>query len=488
MGTKFDVNIVGAGPNGLTAGIVLAAHGMSVRIYELDKEPGGGLRTLPLTLPGFQHDHCSGVHPMGFLSPIFRQLKLEDCGLEWIQPDYSAAHPMDEGPAGMLQKSIDATASSLGSDADRYRSIFNSLHQNFERLLSDVLQPPSIEKSFLNLARFGMHALWPAKSWANSIFHEENTKALFAGCAAHSILPLEKYGTAAVGLIFLLAGHAVNWPIAKGGSSSIAKALVKRLHQQGGAITCNTRITRLSDLPAARATVFDLSPTQLSQIAGEDLPKRYLKALSRYVYGPSVFKIDYALSGAVPWGDPNCAKASTVHLGGTLDEIAASERDAWNGIKSEAPFVMFCQQSNFDSSRAPEGKQTGYAYCHVPYNSDLDYTKAIERQIERFAPGFQDCIIQRHTTSPRGFQSYNPANQGGTITGGATTLRQIFFRPTISLDPYSTPNPNIYLCSHATPPGGGVHGMCGFNAARSVLKNLRIEYDESKLDFVSESA
>lgn len=476
METKIDVNIVGSGPNGLTAGIVLAAHGLSVRIHELGDEPGGGLRTLPLTKPGYLHDHCSGVHPMGFLSPIFKQLELERYGLEWVQPDFSAAHPLEEGPAALLQKSISETAASLGRDSRRYQSLITPLHQGFDSLLSDILQPPSLDKSFLKLARFGAHALWPAKSWAKAIFKEEKSRALFAGCAAHSILPLEKFGTTAVGLVFLLAGHAVNWPVARGGSASIAKALVKRFLEYGGEIVCNTPIHSLAEIPAARATAFDLSPSQLARIAGPSLPSRYLKALANYQYGPAVFKIDYALSEAVPWKDPKCGQASTVHLGGTLDEIAVSERDAWQGERSSSPFVMYCQQSNFDSSRAPEGKHTGYAYCHVPHNSSWDYTQLIEDQIERFAPGFKDCVIERHTTSPRNFQAYNPANHGGSITGGAATLRQILFRPTISFDPYSTPNPKLFLCSHATPPGGGVHGMCGFNAARSILKKLDLAF------------
>ena len=480
-GRALDAVIVGSGPNGLTAGIVLSAHGLRVKIIEARDTPGGGLRSGALTLPGYIHDHCSAVHPIGDLSPVFKALGLERYGLEWCHSEVSAAHPLESGDAVLLQRSLEATAADLGRDRDRYLNTLGPLLENFDRILKDVLEPPGFNKAFVPLARFGSKGLFPASALANCLFRDERAKALFAGCAAHSILPLDMLGTAAVGLIFLLAGHKADWPIAKGGSGEIAKALVRAFEHAGGEIECGREVLTFSELPKASLYLFDLSPDQLMRINKDQLPPRYCKQLQHYRYGPAVFKIDYALSEPIPWQDSRCGGASTVHVGGTMDEIKQSERDAWDGRPNDNPFVMVCQQSHFDGSRAPEGKATGYAYCHVPFGSKMDRVDAIEKQIERFAPGFRDCIIQRHTMTPRDLELYNPSNFGGTITGGAATISQLLFRPAFRFDPYSTPNKRIFICSHATPPGGGVHGMCGFNAARSVLKRLGVPYDHSAL-------
>jgi phytoene dehydrogenase-like protein len=481
MKASHDVVIVGAGPNGLVAATILAAHGLQTLVVEAASQPGGGTRSEEVTLPGYLHDMCSAVHPMGFLSPVFRQLNLTGHGLEWIHPEYSAAHPLDGEEAVLLGQDVTATARGLGVDADRYARLITPLLANFDRTLQDVLQPPSTDIAFVNLARFGLRGILPSTLLAHR-FQGTRARALLAGCAAHSILPLEAWGTAAVGLIFLLAGHATAWPVAKGGSRAIAEALTRVYARHGGRIQLGTAVKSMNDLPEAKAYVFDLSPAQVARIAGDRLPTSYLARLARYELGPGVFKIDYALSRPIPWRDAACAKASTVHVGGSLEEIAVSERAAWHGEHTDRPFVMVCQQSHFDSTRAPQGRHTGYAYCHVPRGSNRSMLEPMENQLERFAPGFRDCVLQRHVMGPAEIERYNPANTGGTITGGAATLGQIFFRPVARLDPYATPNDSLFLCSHATPPGGGVHGMCGFNAARSVLRKFKLYYDGRNLN------
>jgi phytoene dehydrogenase-like protein len=472
---EVDAVVVGSGPNGLTAGIVLAQAGLGVRIVEARAEVGGGTRTAELTLPGFRHDVCSSIHPMGFLSPAFRAFPLAEHGLEWIHPPISVAHPLPDGPAALLARSFDVTGETLGPAEDRraWRRTFEPFVRSADVLFGDLLAPVvRIPRAPIAFARFGLHAWRSAFGLARSRFRGAQARALFAGCAAHSILPLEWLFTAAVGLVFGLTAHVADWPLARGGSSAIAEALASYFRSLGGEIECGHAVTSLKELPSARAYLFDLSPRQLVEIAGDALPRGYTARLRRYVYGPAAFKVDWALSGPIPWTDPRVAEASTVHLGGTLEEIAESERQPWRGEHAERPFVLLAQQSHFDDSRAPPGTHTGYAYCHVPSGSTVDMTGRIEAQIERFAPGFRDVVLAKHVTTPSDFEAMNPAHVGGAITGGAAHLPQLFTRPVARFDPYRTPNPLLYLCSASTPPGGGVHGMGGYWAARSALRRL----------------
>lgn len=469
-GVTYDAVIIGSGPNGLAAAAFLARAGLSVHVVEKAPELGGGTRTSELTLPGYQHDVCAAIHPMGVLSPFLRELELEHYGLRFIHPDASAAHPMDDGPAVLLERSLSATAAQLGRDARAYEKLLSPfLKGDPQLLLRDMLSPLGIPNRPFALARFGFYGMHPARRLANGLFKDERAKALFAGCAAHSIMSLDKWLTAAVGLVFSWTAHLTDWPIIEGGSQSLANALCAYIKDHGGTFETNKTITCMPDLPEARTFLFDLAPKQLVEIAGDALPSRYKKRLLRYRYGPGMYKLDYALSEPIPWRDPRCARAGTVHVGGTFDEIAASEHAAYRGEHSEQPFVLLAQQSHFDPSRAPEGKHTGYAYCHVPFGSDVDMTQAIEQQIERFAPGFGDCIEARHTRGPTDWEHYNPSYVGGACTGGVADLGQFFTRPVARLNPYSTPNPKIFLCSASTPPGGGVHGMCGYHAARSAF-------------------
>ncbi len=465
--------IIGSGPNGLGAAAVLAQAGLEVQVYEAMPELGGGTQTRELTLPGFQHDVCSGVHPMGVLSPLFRRLPLAEHGLRWMYPSISAAHPMDDGPAALLARSFDTTCETLGEDGRAWRSTFEWLARDTDSLLYDLLGPLRlVPRGPLRFARFGMMAWRSALGLARGRFKGERARGLFAGCAAHSVLPLDHLFTAALGLLFSLMGHVVDWPVPEGGSQAIARALTRYLESLGVKFVAGTPVTSLAALPKARAYVFDTAPKQLIEIARDALPRSYLARLSRFVYGPAVFKLDYALSQPIPWKDPRIAEASTVHVGGTIDEVHASERAAWRGEIAERPFVMLTQQSHFDPTRAPAGKHTGYAYCHVPHGSTVDMTERIEAQLERFAPGFRDRILARHRLGPAELERDNPNYVGGAITGGAADVTQLFARPVARLDPYSTPNPRVWICSASTPPGGGVHGMCGFHAATHALRRL----------------
>jgi phytoene dehydrogenase-like protein len=469
-----DAVVIGAGPNGLAAAVHLARAGASVLVLEARDEIGGGTRTGELTLPGFAHDRCSGVHPMAILSPWFRQLPLAEHGLRWIQPPASVAHPLDDQPAVLLLRSVADTAADLGRDARAYRRLVEPFLGDPHGLFRDALAPLGIPRHPLVMARFGLIGLRSARGVARR-FDEVRARALLAGCATHAILPLERAVSAAVALIFLISGHVEDWPVAAGGSHAITRALASLLAASGGRVATGTRVRSLADLPPARAYLFDTSPAQLAAIAEPILPARYVRRLRRYRYGPGAFKLDWALDGPIPWRDPRCLDASTVHVGGTLEEIATAEAAVWRGEHPERPFVMVCQQSQFDPSRAPTGKHTGYAYCHVPSGSTVDLTAHIERQIERFAPGFRDRILARHVTAPADFERDNPNYVGGAITGGAADLFQLFTRPVARLDPYSTPNRSVFLCSASTPPGGGVHGMCGYFAARSALRRLGIK-------------
>lgn len=469
--TDPDAVVIGSGPNGLAAAVYLARAGASVLVLEAHAEIGGGTRTAELTLPGFLHDQCSAVHPMAILSPWLRSLPLADHGLRWIQPPASVAHPLDDQPAVLLQRSLTDTADDLGGDARAYRRLLEPLLRDPHGLLADALAPLGLPRHPLLMLRFGIAGLRSATGLARR-FDTTRARALLAGCAAHSILPLDRAVTAAVGLMFLIAGHVEPWPVAAGGSHAITRALASLLEATGGRIETGVRVRSLADLPPARVYLFDTSPAQLASIAEPILPGRYVRRLRRYRYGPGAFKLDWALDGAIPWRDPRCLEASTVHVGGTLEELAAGEAAVWRGEHPERPFVLVCQQSQFDPTRAPPGKHTGYAYCHVPAGSTVDLTAHIEQQIERFAPGFRDRILARHVTTPGAFERDNPNYVGGAITGGAADLFQLFTRPVARLNPYTTPNPRVFLCSASTPPGGGVHGMCGYHAARTAFRRI----------------
>jgi phytoene dehydrogenase-like protein len=466
-----DAVVVGSGPNGLAAAVHLAQSGASVLVLEAAEQPGGGSRSAELTLPGFVHDLCSAVHPLGVLSPYLRTLPLADHGLTWLRPRASVAHPLDGEPAVLLRRSLDDTTGELGDDARAYRRLVGPFLADPHGLLADALAPLRVPRHPLLMLRFGLRAIRSAAGLARR-FDGDRARALLAGCAAHSILPLERAVSGAIGLLFLVAGHVEDWPVAAGGSGAIARALASLLAAHGGRIETGRRVRTLADLPAARVFLFDTSPAQLADIAGAALPARYLGRLRRYRYGPGVFKLDWALDGSIPWRDPRCLEASTVHVGGTFAEIAAAEAAVWRGEHPDRPFVLVCQQSEIDPARAPAGKQTGYAYCHVPAASTVDLTEIVERQIERFAPGFRDRILARRATNPAALEAENPNYAGGAITGGVADLGQLFARPVLRLDPYSTPNRRIFLCSASTPPGGGVHGMCGYHAARSAVKRL----------------
>jgi phytoene dehydrogenase-like protein len=468
-----DAVVVGSGPNGLAAAVELACGGASVRVLEARDQIGGGTRSAELTLPGFVHDVCSGCHPMGILSPFFRTLDLEAHGLRWLKPRVSVAHPLDGEPAVLLSRSLDETARELGEDGASYRRLFAPFLRDPHGLLADLLGPLRLPRHPITMARFGLPGLLPATVALRGRFRGTRARAMLAGCAAHSILPLERPLTAAVAMIFALTAHVEDWPVAAGGSQAIANALASLLRSLGGRIETGVPVRRLGDIPPARVVLFDTSPAQLADVCEPILPAGYVRRLRRYRYGPGAFKLDWALDAPIPWRDPRCLDASTVHVGGTLDEIAAGEAAVWRGEHPERPFVLVVQQSQLDPDRAPAGKHTGYAYCHVPAASDVDRTDAIERQIERFAPGFRDRILARHRTFPSDLERENPNYVGGAITGGVSDLAQFFTRPVARLDPYTTPHPRVFLCSASTPPGAGVHGMCGYFAARSARRRLK---------------
>lgn len=477
--SEYDVCIIGSGPNGLAAASVFANSGHSVLVVEAKDTLGGGMRTGNLTLPGFRHDICSGAHPMGILSPYLKTLPLAGHGLRWIEPPASVAHPLDDGSSVLLYPSLIKTAEGLGEDASSYIKLIAPFLKNPEGLLADALAPLGIPKHPFSFLKFGLFGVRSAKGLAMSRFRGERAKALFAGLAAHSILPLESPLTAALGLLFAITGHVKSWPVVEGGSEMIATSLVSYLNTLGVEFQTGFYVSSLSQLPRTKVIMFDTDPIQLANIAGTALPDGYKKRLKSYRYGPGVFKLDWALDGPIPWKDPNCLLASTVHLGGSLEEIAYGEASVWRGVHPEKPYVLVVQQSQFDSTRAPKGKHTGYAYCHVPAGSDLDLTNIMEAQVERFAPGFKDRILFRHKTFTKDLETYNSNYVGGAITGGVADIPQAFLRPVARWNPYSTPNPHLFICSASTPPGGGVHGMCGYHAAESVLKKIeRLKYIE----------
>ena len=466
----LDAVIVGAGPNGLAAAITLARAGHSVLVVEGKQTIGGGTRSAELTLPGFVHDVCAAIHPLGVASPFFRGLPLADYGLEWVFPPAAIAHPLDDGSAILVQRSVAATAAQLGVDAAAYQRLMGPLAADWRNVLGEMLGPLRFPRHPVSMVRFGLPALLPAATLAKLLFRGERARAVFAGMAVHAMMPLEWPATAAFGLMLGILAHSVGWPMARGGSQRIAGALAAHLRSLGGEILTDRPIERFDDLPPARATLFDVTPRQLEKIAGDRLPAPYRRKLRSYRYGPGVFKVDYALDSPVPWTAAECLQAGTVHLGGTLDEIAASERAVWRGEHPERPYVLFVQQTPFDPTRAPAGKHTAWAYCHVPHGSTVDMTGRIEAQIERFAPGFRERILARSTRTAAEMAAYSPNYIGGDINGGVQDLRQLYTRPVASLNPYATPASGIFLCSSSTPPGGGVHGMCGYFAAQAALK------------------
>ena len=470
---SYDAVVVGSGPNGLAAAIVFAQAGRSVLVLEAQPTIGGAARTAELTLPGFAHDLGSAVHPMAVATPFFRSLPLDQHGLRWIDLPVAMAHPFDDGPSALLRKSIEATGATLGRDARAYHALVRPIVDHWEEICADALAPVHPPKHPITLGRFGLSALRSAKSLATGRFDGPLARGLFAGLATHTIMPLTRVATASIGLVLAAVAHRTGWPIPAGGAQSIANALASYLRALGGEIVTDSPVASLRDVPDAESILLDVTPRQALAIAGDRFSTSYRSSLEHYVYGPGACKVDWALSEPVPWRDRACADAGTVHLGGTLDEIVASEHAPWNGEHAERPFVLVAQPSLFDSSRAPPGKHTLWGYCHVPNGSDVDMSERIEKQIERFAPGFRDCILHRRVTKASELHLSNANLVGGDIGGGANTLRQLFFRPTIRRNPYATSIKGLYLCSSSTPPGGGVHGMCGMYAARSALAASR---------------
>jgi phytoene dehydrogenase-like protein len=462
--------VVGSGPNGLAAGIALAEAGRSVTVLEGADRLGGGCRSEELTLPGFVHDTCSTVHSLALASPFLSTLPLAEHGLELVHPSAPLAHPLDDGSAVMLERSVDETARGLGADAAAYRRLFGPLVLSADELFGQILGPLRPPRHPLVMARFGAGALRSASGLARSRFTGERARALFAGCAAHSMLSLTTPASAAFGMVLAVTAHRVGWPVARGGSQRLVDALASQLRSLGGEIQTARWVESLDEVEAHTPVLLDVTPRQLLRLAGARLPAGYGRRLGRYRYGPGVFKLDWALEAPIPWSAAEVLRAGTVHLAGTLDEIVASEEAAVRGRHADRPFVLLVQPTLFDPTRAPDGRHTAWAYCHVPQGSTRDMTEAIESQVERFAPGFRDLILGRSVMDSAEVERRNPNYVGGDINGGVQDLRQLFTRPVPRLDPYSTPLRGLYLCSSSTPPGGGVHGMCGYHAARSALR------------------
>lgn len=467
----YDAVVVGAGPNGLAAAIRLQQAGLSVLVLEAADTVGGGTRSAELTLPGFTHDICSAIHPLAVSAPFFKTLPLDGHGLEYVFPDVLAAHPFDDGRTAVLYESFEHTASSLGRDERSYLKLIHPLVNAWPKLGKDVLAPLGIPADPIAFAQFGMKALTSAR-FLSQRFQTREGKGMWAGMAAHSIQPLTNIATSAIALVLLTTAHVSGWPFPKGGAHQITKALASYLISLGGEIQTNFLVRSMSQLPSSRAILFDVSPRQLLEIAGHKFSSLYRWQLRRYRYGMGCFKVDWALNSPVPFASDACRSAGTLHLGNTFEEIADAEQMVWKGRHPEKPFVLFAQPSVFDPSRAPSGKHTAWAYCHVPHGSTVDMTERIEKQVERFAPGFRDTILARSTMNSAEIESYNPNYVGGDITGGVNDIGQIFTRPALRFSPYRTSAKGIYICSASTPPGGGVHGMCGFHAAERVLSDL----------------
>lgn len=472
MGAACDAVVVGAGPNGLAAAILLAASGLQTRVFERAAEPGGGARSSELTLPGFTHDVCSTIHPLAFGSPFFRRLPLAEYGLTAAHSPAAVAHIVDENTVVTLERSLDDMAAQLADDGPAYRRVFSPIVDHFEELTEMVLGPLRWPSRPLVLARFGLQALRPFEEFARSEFSGRAARAVLSGIAAHAMRPLDELATNAFALVLASAGHAVGWPLTRGGSSAITDALVKHLERLGGELSLGREIRSFDELPPARAYLFDVTPRQLLALAGSRLPSSYRARLERFRYGAGIFKMDWALSGPIPWRNPACASAATVHLAGELDAVAEGEALVHQRRVPEEPFIILVQPTLFDTTRAPEGKHIAWAYCHVPNGDTTDRSSAMELTIERFAPGFRDLVLARATRNSAALEAYDPNYVGGDINGGSAEWQQLFFRPVLSPDPYATAAPNIFFCSSSTPPGGGVHGMCGYFAAASALKRV----------------
>ncbi|MDP9410772.1 MAG: NAD(P)/FAD-dependent oxidoreductase [Actinomycetota bacterium] len=468
----YDAVVVGSGPNGLAAAVELARNGRRVAVLEAEDTIGGGTRSAEITLPGFVHDLGSAIHPLGYASPFFGQLPLEEHGLEWVHPQAPLAHPFDDGTAVVLERSIPATADSLGPDGESYRRLMEPLAADTGRIAGLFVGRLRLPRHPVALAAAGVRSLLSARGQAEALFEGERARGLFAGNAGHSFLPLEKPPSALFGLLLGTLGHAFGWPFPKGGSQKLADALASYLVSLGGEIFPGVRVESVEQVPRTRTVLFDVTPRQLLGIAGEHFTERYRSGLKRYRYGPGVFKVDFALDGPVPWEAEDCKRAGTVHLGGTLEDVAAGESAVSLGEHPERPFVLLAQQSLFDPTRAPEGKHTVWAYCHVPNGSEVDMTERIEAQIERFAPGFRECILAKSASGTADLERGNANLVGGDINGGYMDLRQLFTRPMPRLNPYSTPAKGLYICSSSAPPGGGVHGMSGYLAARAALRYM----------------
>lgn len=462
--------VIGAGPNGLTAAILLARAGLKVTVLEAQGRIGGGTRTEALTIPGFLHDVCSAVHPMALSSPVFASFPLGRHGLEWIHPPSPLAHPFDDGSCLTVERSIEETVEQFGAGASIYRKIAAPLVRDWNSLMREILAPPHVPRRLWTLARFGAIAPWPATVAGRAFFRTNRSRAVFAGMAAHSILPLEAAGSGAFGWVLMLSAHAAGWPVARGGSQRITGALASYFQSLGGEIVTSFRVKSLDEFEKGSVVLCDVTPRQFLELAGDRAPDRYRRKMEAWRYGPGVFKIDWAMKEPIPWKAAGCARAATVHLGGGFEEIAESERAAWQGRTHSRPFVLLAQPSLFDASRAPAGMHTAWAYCHVPNGSSADMTEAIESQIERFAPGFRACVLARHSMAAADLEQHNSNLIGGDISGGANTLKQVLLRPTGSS--YRTPLDRVFLCSSSTPPGGGVHGMCGYYAARAALRSV----------------
>lgn len=471
--SDVDAVVVGSGPNGLVAAVRLAEAGLRVLVVEAQHQPGGGLRTAGLTVPGFRHDLCAGAHPLAQASPAFRALDLAQDGLRFAQPEAPLGHPLSDGRSVLLWRDVQRTAQQLGADAGRYRSVVGPLVRRWRSVADGVLDPLAVPpRAPVATAAFGAVGLWGASGVSSRVLSDEPARALLTGLAAHATLDLAAPLTTGVGLLLGILGHAVGWPVAVGGSQSIADALIARLRRHGGEVVTSSRVDDVDRLPSSRAVLLDLTPAQVLAVAGHRLPERYRARLRRWRYGSGSFKVDWALDGPVPWADPTLAAAGTLHLVGSADEAVAAERAVARGRVPERPLLIAGQPTVADPSRAPSGRHTFWAYCHVPHASTVDMTDAIERQVERFAPGFGERVLARSVMGPRDLEANNANHIGGDIAGGASDWRQLAARPVLSLDPWSTPDPQLFLCSSSTPPGGGVHGMGGWLAAGSVLRRV----------------